>query len=198
MERLSHTGRHLEDLHLRQRTYELLSMVREAKPEEKKALRKKGFTFFDIKAMSLNQLIQKHPSHFLRVNESRELREYVPPAMTIALNLEQLTVPNSKFQPRDVQLEMIEGQSKLLEKEFPDAKMVMLPASAYAQVDIARKIFKGPPFACALDSKGFGDLAYFALVGRYHPDLPLEVGYWGNYDGVAVPAVMFSVNKGFY
>ena len=176
---------------LLKQTYELLLRTREPRPEERKALEERGFAFFDIKAKSLAQLIQENPKHFGYVHESGKLREYVPTAMAIALNLKQLALPNSNSQTLAVQLEMIEESSKPFEQKFPDAKMVMLPASAYTQADIRQKIFKNF-FARTLDETVGSRVAG---VGRNRPGFQLYVLDWRADDGldvvVAVPAVVF-------
>lgn len=185
---------------LRQRTYELLQLVREPSREEREALEKgKGLVFLPVQPKTLAQVVAKDEGYFwtgeLEYAQSRpELREFVPPAMEIALNPVRLALPGSFSKPRNKQLEMIEEYSALLEREFPDAKAIMLPATAYAQADKAYKAQNGGHtlfkdfYARALDNTS-------VVFGRYHSDDRLDVGYWCadlGHDRVgAVPAVVF-------
>lgn len=188
---------------LRLQTYDLLSLVRGPSAEEKEALRKRGIIFLPTHKKSLAQVVSEDPDYFWDaelsyMNLRPHLRDYVPPVpMMVGLNLEQLAIPGSFNKSQKKQLEMIERLSKKLQQEFPDARVIMLPATAYAQADKAysakktgevlfRDIFVG-----ALDQASEG---YVAGVGRDRYDSRLRVDGWsaeGSGFIGAVPAVVF-------
>ena len=96
---------------------------------------------------------------------------------------------------------MIEGYSQRLQVEFPDARVVMLPSTGYAQGDRAYKVATGEVlfrnyFARALDNLSEVDAAY---AGRLDPSRRFFVHTWFADDGLdfvgAVPAVVFVGNK---
>lgn len=142
---MPHKERELPTLDLRQRTYELLSMVREPSAEERKSLTDRGFIFLSIEAKTLTQVFREDPDHFrqdaldyLNGTPNFDVRVYVPQAMDLAVNPEQLCIPDSFYKTRVIQLAMTEKYSQThLEKELPDAKVLMLPATVNAQADRA-------------------------------------------------------------
>ncbi len=188
---------------LRQQTYELLKKVRHPSDAEKEASEKKGLVFLPLASKALPQVVEKDPDCFWSddsdyVNSRKELRDFVIPEMVVALNPNQLALPDSFNKSRATQLEMIDTYSKdEIEKEFPDAKAVMLPAVGYAQADIVYKQIAGKVlfrdfFARALDDTSRVNAAF---VGRNYPDGKLSVAGWyagfGIDDIGAVPAVVF-------
>ena len=194
---------------LRQRTYELLSKVRKPSDEERKSLTDKGFIFLPIEAKTLIKVVSEHPDHFWSdqlqfiANLSHpDLRTYVPKAMEVAFNPSRLYIPDSFDKAQQAQLEMTENYSQAnLEKELPDAKVLMLPATVSAQADIAYfQMTKGQPlfrdrFIRALD-KTAGSL--IASVGRVRPGVRLAVDGWGagvGYGNVGVPLAVVFLQK---
>lgn len=187
-------------LDLLQRTYELLSMVREPSAEEKKILIRRGFVFLGIEAKTLAQVVGEHPGHFSRNNSQDvvNLLTYVPMTMEVAFNPKQLYIPVSFGKTQEMQLRMTGEYSQTnLEKELQGAKALMLPVTVYAQADIAyfQKTGEGlfrDHFANFLDRPtGSGVIG----VGRSRPGLPLVISSWlGDYgfSGVKAPlAVVF-------
>ncbi len=189
---------------LRQQTYELLKQVREPSPEEKRDLKEMGFVFLTALPKSFAQVVSEDQDYFwegeLKYAIARaELRDYVPPAITVALNPTRLAIPGSFNKSKDKQLGMIAKYSRdEIEAKFPDAKAVMLPATTYAQADMAySKVNNGQVlfrdfFARALDNTSEVCSAY---VGQYHPGSRFFVYDWDaahgdDYVG-AVPAVVF-------
>lgn len=188
---------------LRQQTYELLALVREPTEEEKEALEKRGIVFLTTETKSLSRVVLHDPDYFWSgeqeyVDSKKELREYVPPvAMEVGLNPENPAIPGSFNKSKKVQLEMIERGSLELQKEFSDARLVMLPSTIYAQADKAYKgktgeVFFRNIFARALDQTSG---VRSAGVGRFVPGSRLRVDEWSAGDGYgrvgAVPAVVF-------
>lgn len=188
---------------LRRQTYELLALVREPTEEERKTLEKKGIVFLPAQTKSLSQVVSEDQDYFWSgeldyANSRPELRDYIPPVpLQVGLNFENPAIPESFNRSKRVQLEMIEEQSQELQKEFPDARLVMLPSTVYSQADKAyfgktgQVLFRNI-FARALDQTSG---VHSASVGRRHPDSRL--GVYGCYaeDGDdfigAVPAVVF-------
>ena len=181
-------------------------MVREPTEEEKKALEKRGIVFLPTETKSLSQVVSQDPDYFWSdeqeyVDSKTELREYVPSTpIRVGLNPENPAILGSFNKSKRVQLEMIEEKSQELQKEFPDARLVMLPSTIYAQADKAYKertgeVFFKNIFARALDQTFE---VRSAVVGRSHPDNRLAVGEWDAGDGAddigAVPAVV-SIRK---
>src|SRR3989344_9162378 len=194
------------EIDLRQQTYDLLSQVREPTEEEKETLGKKGIIFLPVETKSLSQVVSKDQDYFWSgeldyVNSKTELRDYVPPIpLQVGLNSENPALSGSFNKSKKVQLEMIERGSQELQKEFPDARLVMLPSTVYAQADKAYKertgeVFFKNIFARALDQTFE---VRSAVVGRSHPDNRLAVGEWDAGDGAddigAAPAVV-SIRK---
>ena len=184
----------LPQLDLRERTYELLSLVRAPNPEERRDLERTGLVFFQIEAQSLKQLGKENSNHFDWGNSLGWLRDdNSPPLMVVAIDPEQLFIPDSFAKSQAVQLAMIEERSLARQKDFPDAREILLPASALAQLDMAwfketggsEKLFK-TSFAHALDQTADSDVA---IVGRYDPRRKLSIVNWGDgsvYDDVGV------------
>lgn len=188
---------------LRQQTYELLSLVREPTEEEKEALGKRGIVFLPAQTKSLPQVVSEDQDYFWSgeleyVNRRTELRDYVSPVpLQVGLNFENPAIPGSFNKSKRIQLEMIEEQSQELQKEFPDARLVMLPSTIYSQADKAYKektgrVFFTNFFARALDQTSE---VYSADVGRGRPTHRLNVlecfAEFGHGRIGAVPAVVF-------
>lgn len=156
-------------LDLRAKTYEWLNMVRSPTSEEMKKLGKDWISL-DIQAKSLQQVVDEDPSYFGYVDESRNLRDYVPPAMTIVINPKDLGVSNSfNWETQMEHLAITEKQSQIFERIHPEAKKVMLPASAYVQADkLYRKKTGEKLFTdlCALVLDQYGDSSSGLFVGR--------------------------------
>jgi len=191
------------EIDLRQQTYDLLSQVREPTEEEKETLGKKGIIFLPVETKSLSQVVSKDQDYFWSgeldyVNSKTELRDYVPPIpLQVGLNSENPALSGSFNKSKKVQLEMIERGSQELQKEFPDARLVMLPSTVYAQADKAYKkktgeVFFKDIFARALDQTSE---VHSANVGRHDHAYQLHVREWnaehGNDNIGAVPAVVF-------
>ena len=187
-----------------QATFELLTKVREPLPSEREALLAKGFVFLSIEAKSLSVIVAENPDYFW-IGESDfikarfQLRDYTPPAMVVGMNPTQLAIEDSFNESQARQLELIEKYSaQHIEPDSPGAKAIMLPASIYAQADIAyagerdgEKLFKNF-YARALD-QSLGQ--YVTFIGRDEPNYRLDVRSWLADDGRsvvrAVPAVVF-------
>lgn len=183
---------------------DLLRLVREPTSIEKQdILKKKGLIFLPVQSKSLAQFVVENQDYFwsdgLRhVNSTSQLRDYVPPVMEVAVNPTQLALPDSFNKSRTTQFNMIEQYSKdEIEPEFPEARAIMLPSTAYAQVDKVYSEREGEAllknfYARALDNDS---MLYAVIVGRPHPDCKLRaVGWkavWGNGIVAAVPAVVF-------
>lgn len=191
---------------LRQQTYDLLPLVREPSSEEKASLEKRGLVFLPVQAKSYAQVITEDPDYFwpneLQIANRRVgLRDFTPSVMEVALNPTQLALPDSFGKSRPVQLMMIEQYSQEeIEREFPDAKAIMLHVTAYAQIDRAYKQRTGEIlfriyFARGLDNVSEVNATY---AGRIDPDGQFDVGGWYAGDGRgfvgAVPAVVFIRN----
>lgn len=196
-------------LDLRQITYDLLTKIRQPSDEEKEALGNVRYVFLPIEAKTLAQVVSEDPNYFWNgeldyINglQKPDLREYVPTVMEVAFNPAQLFVPDSFGKSQINQLGMTEQYSQnTLETEFPDARVVILPASALAQADRAYfqktgKVLFTNRFARALDQTSGVDAAG---VGRRAPDYRLSVRDWlagGGYDDVGAPlAVVFLENR---
>ena len=194
---------------LRERTYELLSLVREPSKEEREVLEKKmNLVILSLEAKPLSKVVAADPNYFWDgeldyVNGKSELRDFTPPALVVAINPDpkHIALHDSFIQSRPTQLVMIEEYSqRVIEKEFPDAKAIMLPATGYAQADwiynhrpeTKSKILFRNFYARALDNTSG---VYAADVGRYRPDYRLHVRGWNVDDGLGnvggVPAVVF-------
>lgn len=188
---------------LRQQTYDLLPLVREPSTEEKAALEQRGLVFLPVQAKSYVQVVAEDPDYFWPnelqyAKERAELRDFTPPVMEVALNVTQLALPDSFNKSRAVQLMMIERYSQeKIEKDFPGAKAIMLPVTAYAQADRAykqrtREVLFRTYFARGLDNISEVNAA---SAGRDAPDYQFDVRYWNADLGLdpvgAIPAVVF-------
>lgn len=186
----------------RQQTYEVLSQVREPTPEEKEALKDRGIVFLFVESKSYAQVVREDPDHFWDEEldytiDKPALRDYVlPVAVEVGLNPDALAMPGGFGESQRVQLEMIERRSQELQQEFPDARVIMLPVTGYAQADRAYKEITGDVlfrnyFARGLDMLSPG---YVAIAGRHQPAYRFNVHDWRDcgFDIVgAVPAVVF-------
>lgn len=185
---------------LRQETFDLLGTLRGPSPQERKALGEQGFIFFTVYAKPLGQILAEEREYFKHVHPSKGLRFYTPPQdFKVAIKPREpreLRLPRSNISSRAGQLRMIaEYSRKQIETEVPGAKAIMLPATGYAQLDIAfqkqhdgEKLFKDFR-AQALDTT-VGSIV--ASVGRGRPDDPLSVeSGWNPFRVWAVPAVVF-------
>ncbi len=173
---------------LRQETLDLLSgnTFREPTDQEKEILGTKGYdVFLPTEAKSLYTVVAENKGHFWTdeldyVNARPELRDFVPPALIVVLRSQDLFLSNSFSKSQAVQLQMHEVESQALQKELPDVRNIMLPASVGAQLDLAyfketgRVLFTNR-FARALDETSD---VHVALVGRNHPDDQLSVSGW--------------------
>lgn len=187
---------------LRQRTYELLAMAREPSSEERRVLAGKGFIFLRIEAKTLRQVVSEHSNHFcpkqldyINALPGSDLCEYTPKAMEVALNPNQLYIPNSFNGTQAMQMEMIKKHSTNLEKELPSARVLMLPAAVQAQADIVYFKKTGKPlfadhFVRSLDQTS-GSLV--ANVGRYRPKEELWVNAQTADDGDGRVGALFAV-----
>jgi len=193
----------LPDVDLRQQTYEMLSLIRKPSVEETEALKDRGIVFLPADTKTYAQVVASNPAHFWKdeleyANGKPALRDFALPVSTeIGLNPARLAIPGSFGKSMKDQLEMIEAGSQELQQELPDARLVMLPVTAYAQADHAYKETTGEVlfkyyFARCLDMLS-GVIA--AGAGRDDPSGQFSVGGWLADDGTgyvgAVPAVVF-------
>ncbi|MBI2028619.1 MAG: hypothetical protein HYT07_03335 [Candidatus Levybacteria bacterium] len=195
---------------LRKETYGLLKHVRNPTTDEKEALEEEGIIFFPVGSKkSYDQVVNedKEHSHFSKDEQIYaslipELKKYVlPVAVEVGLKPSQLALPGSFGKSRKIQLEMIDEYSKKLQVRFPDIRAIMLPATAYAQADMAYKAKNGKLlfrkyFARALDNLSEGEAAHAGRDGIF---FPFNIGGWnadlGEDHVGAVPAVVFVRNK---
>ncbi len=194
---------------LRRQTYELLSnhTFREPTAQEKKRLATMGYDIFlSTEAKPLSVVVTENMGHFWSgeldyVNARPNLRDYTPPALTIALRSGKLFLLDSFDRSQSVQLEMLEAESQNVQGQLANARIIMLPASTEAQLDLAylketgRVLFRDR-FARALDEiSGF----FVADVGRDGPAYQLSVRDWFADDGHghigALSAVVFINSK---
>lgn len=184
-------------------TYEILTQLREPTPEEKKALEDRGIVFLPLESKTYAQVVEADPPHFWEnelkyANGKPALRNYaLPQAAEVGLNPGKPAVPDSFNKSKRLQLEMAETLSQTLQKEFPDARVIMLPVTGYAQWDHAYKEKTGDVafkhyFARGLDALSEADSAG---AGRYRPSERFNVNAWPAQDGYPyiglVPAVVF-------
>ena len=188
---------------LRKQTYEILSQLREPTSEEKAALEARGQVFLPLKSKTYAQVVAEDPAHYWEdelnyANGKPALRDYaLPQTAEVGLNPGELAAPDSFSRSKRVQLEMAEERSRALQKEFPDARVIMLPATGYAQWDHAYKektgdvVFKNY-FARCLDQLSE---THSAGAGRHGPSGQFYVLDWDARDGdprvALVPAVVF-------
>ena len=169
---------------LRRATYDLLPRLRESSDAEKLALMRRGLISLPVLPKTLLQVIDEDPEYFLEgvvgyVGSRPQLRDFVPPAVSIAVNPLDLGLRGSSPRSQASQLAMINEYSIAeIEPIFPGARAIMLPTSAYVQLDIAYRQQTGRPllrdcFARALDQTSGSDVAY---VGRSRSGDRLSVG----------------------
>lgn len=192
---------------LRQQTYELLRHVRQPSEQEREVLTGRGIVFLPLGTKSYSQVVAENPGHFLDgeldyANARPQLRDYaLPVAVEAGFNptkLVLLDMSNSSLgRSRQVQLQMLEDYSQNLQAEFPDARVIMLPSTGYAEADRIYRVRTGKLlirdfFARALDDFSLG-LA--ACAGRRYPTERFDVSDWLAARGygrvVAVPALVF-------
>ena len=186
-----------------QQTYEILTQLREPTPGEKKALEDRGQVFLPLESKTYAQVVAADQAHYWPdelnyANGKPALRDYsLPVAAEVGLNPGELVVPDSFSKSKQVQLEMAEERSQALQAEFPDARVIMLPSTGYAQADHAYKEKTGEVllknyFARALDQLSE---AHSADAGRGGPAKGFNVCDWDAQHGTPnlglVPAVVF-------
>lgn len=194
---------------LRQETLDLLSgnSFREPTTEEREKLKLKGYdTFLQTEAKSLYTVVAENQDYFWSgeldyVNARLDLRDFVPPALTVALRSKDPFLSNSFSKSQAVQLQMHETESQALQVELPGVRNIMLPASTGSQLDLAyfketgRVLFTNR-FAGALDEISG---VFAALGGRLGLSYRLRVGGWYRADGFdyvgALSAVVFLENR---
>lgn len=181
-------------------TFKLLERVKEPSDDEKKALMGifRGAEFFETEARSIAEVVVENPHHFWSkqpgfLAERPELANYVPPAMTVALSPHRLFIPDSFYISHAAQLEMTEGRSiSRIEPKLPDARIVHLPASALAQIDVQHMRQTGHPlfinsYGRALDKDAdSGSID----IGRFGPQYRLVIGEHDSQGDPFVGAVM--------
>lgn len=182
-------------------TYGILSIVREPTPEEQEAYGKRGFVLLRTASIELEKVFPENPniySKFKRTPLVSELRLYVPPKMTIAIEPNHLFIDGSFDKGKTDQLKITEEASRIHGEKFPSSKKIMLPASVLAQADkayqkITGKVLFTNRFARCLDHAGWS--LYSANVGRYTPDDELRISdsdeTWGNSSIGVLSAVVF-------
>lgn len=185
-----------------QATYDLLPFIREARAQERAILDEIGFTFSTlVEPKSLDQIIAQNPDYFGNVNPSQKLRSYKPPkAFEIFVNPNQwrLRLSNNCSQERQIQKSNEYTEYNLL--QLLGAKAIMLPTTAYAQLEISymrrrggKKIFSGF-LVRTLDST---EDRNGAIIGRRYREEagPLVIDYWDREsvkdDIYAILAVVF-------
>jgi len=199
----SQAKKELPKTDLLQQAYETLSHLRQPTKQEKTAMEKRGFVFFPMERKSYAQDVAADPNYFLDgeldyANARPALQDFVPPvAAQIGLNPTHPALPEGFNKPRQRQLEMIETESQKLQQEFPDARLIMLPVTTYAQADYAYKEMTGKPLLPNFFARGIDTISGVraAGVGRGGPAEPFRVDGWnadvGGPDVGAVPAVVF-------
>ena len=192
---------------LRRAAYEALNKVRSPLPNEQRSLEGIGWVFLPVHAKSLVQVARETPDYFEFITGAEGPRNYVPPEMTAAIHPEHLALRNSYGRRPDDQLFMIEKLSQYVQRELPDARALMLPASAIAQLVIAfqEKTGRNPIggfYVRGLDQAGMmsGPIRRFTIVGHEESkskklivDTTPDIG--GFPDIAALPAVIFVRSK---
>lgn len=194
---------------LRLQTLDLLAVntFREPTAEEKRLLAQRGYDIFlPTKAETLYAVVALNPDYFWDsklhyVNDRPKLRDFVPPALTVALRSQQLFLEGSFSKSQGVQLRMTEAESQAVRQLVPAARAIMLPASTDAQLDLeyfekTNQVLFTNRFARALDKTS--DVRV-ARVGRYLSDSRLHVYEWSRGYGYvilgALSAVVFLENR---
>lgn len=173
---------------LRQETLDLLAgnTFREPTVEEKEKFGTMGYDIFlPTKAKTLHAVVEENQDYFWSdeldyVNTRPNLRDYVPPTLTVALRSKDLFLSNSFGKSQTIQLERHEAESQDLQKVLPDARNIMLPASVDAQLDLAYfketgQVLFRDRFVRALDETSDVSVAH---VGRARPASRLDVPGW--------------------
>lgn len=190
---------------LRLQTLEFLAAntFREPTPQEKEILAPRDYDIFlHTEAKTLYAVVDENRDHFWSgeldyINARPNLRDYVPPALTVALRSKELFLKNSFSESQGVQLQMHEVESQALQKQLPDVRNIMLPASTDAQLDRSflektGKVLFRDRFARALDEISEVSVAN---VGRDDPADRLSVSGWdrdrGSDDVGVLSAVVF-------
>ncbi len=196
---------------LRQRTYELLPFVRKPLKKEKEALGEQGFDllWLPVKTESYAQVVAQNPAFFWDgqvkyAKSETALRDIFPVATEVGFFnpvTSELALPDSFYISPDGHLQKIDDYSLTLSAEFPEARAIMLPVTAYAQADMAYQNQTGEGlfinfFARALDIlSGAGA----ANAGRANPKRRFGVGGWVEDFGSprigAVPGIVFVQNE---
>lgn len=191
------------------KTYELLRTVRNPSVEERKFLTGEGFVFLSIEAKTLEQVVAEHPDRFLpnwlqyiKGLPYSDLRTYVPSVMEVAFNPSRLYIQGSINEDQLTQFKKTEEYSRTHLKELSGAKALMMPATVYAQADIAYfqmtgNVLFGHHFSArALDETAGSNSAD---VGRNLSDCPLTVSPWlvknRGYINVGVPLAVVFIQK---
>lgn len=176
----------------------------EAYRRAREALEKKGMTVFVIKPKSVAQLLAEKGQYFGYVINSRKMRDFVPEAMEVAIDTNQLAIPKSGDLSLDRHRAMVSEYERALKKEtgLKGIKAVMTHASVYSQLDIAYqeqnpgKVLFPDFFARTIDKTVGSSVAF---VGRFFPDDLLYVYNWhavfGPPDVRAVPVVVLPPRK---
>jgi len=192
-----------------QQTYSLLSHLVEPTAEEKDQLKaQRGLVFLPMSALSCADVIATNKPHFWEnelefASSEPALRHFIPrKAVEIGIVETELALPDSFNTTRAAALEMIEDFSQELAKDFPGFRAIMLPATAYAGVDVHysklnpdKGLFKNYYTWC-LDNVHQDNISTSTAVfaGRYLPKLPffissLDPNYGYSRIG-AVPAIV--------
>lgn len=135
-------SKEVSGIDLRQQTLGFLSANTFRKPtiQEMAVLKPQGYdvvlptraeTTLLVTAKNLGQF---EPGQLDWINRSPRLRDYKPPALTVALRSKELFLADSFEQSQAFQLQMIEIESQAVQELIPDARAVMLPASTTVQL----------------------------------------------------------------
>lgn len=181
---------------LLERTYQLLSLVRDPLASEQEAYEKRGYVFFPIEAKTFLEVVLEKPTNFqdrqLEFINNCPYQDLITVApsrsVLVGFNPKKLFLPNSFNQPLVAQLEKTKETSswEIEIRRFPDVYALMLPATFYAQADIAYLQKTGVPlfrdrFARALDTTSIDQVTskvQVASVGRFKLGDPLQVNEW--------------------
>lgn len=174
-------------------THDILrNKTRNPTTKEKEGLEGRGFFFVDIDARSLGQLMKENPKKFGHVSSYFDVRDYVPPKMTVAFKQEWI-VDEDKGESN---LVAIERGSKSLRVDFPQAKALMLSASTYAQAQLSTLRLPEDCYAISLNRRPDSS-NHFAVGTSVGGKRMINVGDHFNVPGgvhgtlVIVPGVVF-------
>lgn len=168
---------------LRQETLGLLAenTFRKPTPNEEKTLGAIGYDlFFPTEAKSLGVVVAENRDYFdkyISVDVRPELRDFIPPVLTVALRSRRLFLARSFRKSQPIQLRIIETANQTMQERLPDARVIILPISTSAQFDLAYFKKTGQVLFKGIDAAGLDELSNgcFCSVGRYHPDRGLFV-----------------------